>query len=481
MKLIDGVNITNKTSRENLRVANSIKTKDGITKEYISNEKRVIISNEEEVKLNLQLESDYEVATISKNDALIAWFDLKDFSGETLVDNIKFYDVNDNYKELNKDYTFKYQTIGNVPVYKENEKEPEMVEGNIWVAFNSLSELPNKNIKIGLFTDIKIGDKIEWVIEKDGFSIPEWALVIGTNCGFVAVAPTGDPSGLSSLRVDGQGSMAIPDTSPSGAIKVTEIGFWQDNSAVQDNDFQLGIYTDNSGSPGSKVGHVSGTINSQGNQWIKLECDIEISEDTDYWIAIQVDEGSVSWQIKADYQNLGINRSIDDSYYGLKSLQSTWSEESTSGVIIAIYAICEAAAPPPVVVTPDAIASTLTLLAPTVTLSPIISPAVLALTGTLQTPTYAFDFKHAVATQALTGTLQTPTYAFDFKHAVAAQALTATVQTPTYAFDCNRACYFSRCTGSSYKRGNSDLCFRFQTRCCSTSFKPFHSSAHRSF
>jgi len=79
-------------------------------------------------------------------------------------------------------------------------------------------------------------------------------------------------------------------------------------------------------------------------------------------------------------------------------------------------------------VLPSAIASTLTIQAPTVTLSPTISPTTLALAATLETSTYAFDFKHAVAAQALTGTVQTPTLAFDFKHAVAAQALSLTLQ-----------------------------------------------------
>lgn len=334
------IDITNERLRNELRATDSIDVKNGITKEYISNEKRIIISDTTKTLLNLKLESDYKVAVISKPDALIAWFLLKDFSGETLVDNIKFYDVNDNYKELNKNYTFKYETKGNVSVYNESKKEAETVKGDIWVVFNSLSELPSKNVKIGLFTDISLGDKIEWIIEKNGFDIQEWAVVSGTNAGFVTVAPSADPEGAAAL-ITGDG-VVTKDTSPATAVKITEIG-WYKNNATTSSNFEVGLYA----ADGVVVPGEAGTLlevsrtqaTGAGAGWKTVVVDWTIEPDTDYWFGVQLDgSGAIDRNLSG-----GFGRDFRGS---IPTLPNPWGGGALSDAdaIEAIYVVWSAGA-----------------------------------------------------------------------------------------------------------------------------------------
>ncbi len=71
------------------------------------------------------------------------------------------------------------------------------------------------------------------------------ALVLGTNCGFVTVAPTSDPTGTIN-DVQNTFAYASKFTSPATAIKVTEIGWYCDN-ATQEANFEVGIYDHDSG------------------------------------------------------------------------------------------------------------------------------------------------------------------------------------------------------------------------------------------
>ena len=121
------------------------------------------------------------------------------------------------------------------------------------------------------------------------------ALVIGTNAGFVKTSPSADPA-------EGGGpadtlAWANKDTSPPGAIKVTEIGWWCSN-ATQAADYDVGIYNDNSidDNPESVVGALS-TGNAKGTTagWKKVTgLNITITPNTVYWIAMQLDNTSTT-------------------------------------------------------------------------------------------------------------------------------------------------------------------------------------------
>ncbi len=116
------------------------------------------------------------------------------------------------------------------------------------------------------------------------------AIVIGTNSGFVTVAPTVDPGGTA-VQIDII-SYVSKDTSPSTAAKITEIGWWCD-TATEESNFEVGLYA----ADGAVVPNEAGTrlyhdnLNAKGTSlgWKTVSVDWDIDGDTDYWIGVQVD------------------------------------------------------------------------------------------------------------------------------------------------------------------------------------------------
>ncbi|KKK95682.1 hypothetical protein LCGC14_2670340, partial [marine sediment metagenome] len=123
------------------------------------------------------------------------------------------------------------------------------------------------------------------------------ALVVGTNCGFCATAPSADPTVSGASTNDFKN--ALKGTSPGTAVKITEIG-WYCSNATQETNFEVGIYTHNVGldRPDAVVGSLSQT-NAKGTTagWKSVAVDITISSSTIYWIAVQVDATATTTNI----------------------------------------------------------------------------------------------------------------------------------------------------------------------------------------
>lgn len=117
------------------------------------------------------------------------------------------------------------------------------------------------------------------------------ALVLGTNSGFVTVAPTTDPAGSNGTIVSA--ARVTKDTSPSTAVKITEIGWWCDTASNAAN-FEVGLYAADGvslpGEAGTRL-FVSAT-NAKGTTagWkVVTGLNWTISPSTDYWIGVQLD------------------------------------------------------------------------------------------------------------------------------------------------------------------------------------------------
>jgi len=166
------------------------------------------------------------------------------------------------------------------------------------------------------------------------------SLVLGTNCGFVTVAPTANPFGSASIR-DGYAG-ALKDVAPVGAGKITRIGWWSDNISAETN-FEVGLYTHNAGGnkPGTQL-YVSAT-NAKGTAagWKTVTVDWAIEAGTTYWIAYQIDNTSDATRI--DLASSGGTR---DSFVAAATLPATWATGSTENPIYldAVYAVWEAGA-----------------------------------------------------------------------------------------------------------------------------------------
>ena len=168
------------------------------------------------------------------------------------------------------------------------------------------------------------------------------ALVIGTNCGFVSSAPVDDPEGTSTLQDNY--AIAINDTAPEGAVKVTEIGWWCDN-ATQEANFEVAIYTDDAGHtyPKDLVGSKSDTnAKGTGAGWKRVTgLNISITAGNVYWIAVQLDDTSTSTQ--AVYDTLG-GSTARSAISGASTLNDPWGSTNTGATYRAFYAVYETAA-----------------------------------------------------------------------------------------------------------------------------------------
>ena len=169
------------------------------------------------------------------------------------------------------------------------------------------------------------------------------ALVEGTNCGFVATAPTSDPEGTGTIFIEGAAN-AMKFVSPVGATKVIEMGYYQPSNSFQTRDSQFGIYSHNAGdnNPEDLLGS-SGDVSMDTTLGWKVSgvLDIAITGETIYWVAIQHDSEIVGRQV--DFRADGAYKR--DLKTSQTSLPDPWGTTSgTAGHLMAIYAVYEVAA-----------------------------------------------------------------------------------------------------------------------------------------
>ena len=165
------------------------------------------------------------------------------------------------------------------------------------------------------------------------------ALVLGTNCGFVTVAPTSNPS-ASIVGIQNQ-AHAFKVTAPSDASKITEIGWWIDASNSGGN-YEVGLYSHDSGSdaPLTLLGSNKTNSLAGSNRWTSASVDIAITGDTIYWLVVQVDSTTSSF---TDRGTIASERR--GALGGITTLPDpTWSGGSFSDdSAVAIYALFEVA------------------------------------------------------------------------------------------------------------------------------------------
>lgn len=111
------------------------------------------------------------------------------------------------------------------------------------------------------------------------------AVTLGTNSGFVLTAPSTDPAATDNT-VDGL-SLVTKHTSPAGAIKITEIG-WYRGAGTNTANFEIGLYSDSAGVADALL-YVDRTNSSSVQGWITVSVDWTITPNTPYWLGLQMD------------------------------------------------------------------------------------------------------------------------------------------------------------------------------------------------
>jgi len=164
------------------------------------------------------------------------------------------------------------------------------------------------------------------------------ALVVGTNCGLCASAPSADPAG-SNYIIDNYGR-SVKIAVGATPITINEIGWWCD-TATEAANFEVGIYSHNAGTdkPDSLL-EVSRT-NAKGTSagWKKRGgLSWSLSANTTYWLAVQCDDTATTTNV-----NYGSITGQRYSYNtNMVTLPDTWTDTGTSSnTMLSIYGVYE--------------------------------------------------------------------------------------------------------------------------------------------
>ena len=165
------------------------------------------------------------------------------------------------------------------------------------------------------------------------------ALTLGTNCGFVTVAPTADPDGPDNLIANTR-SNALKDVAPATSAKVVEIG-WYSNGTGTDVDTDIGLYDHKYGddNPENRLSTTTTTTGADAG-WKKVTgLDISITAGVTYWLAFQCDADS---KVTDNISTGGTRIAIKTSQTSLPDPWGTSAAELDNH-LIALYAVWETA------------------------------------------------------------------------------------------------------------------------------------------
>lgn len=169
------------------------------------------------------------------------------------------------------------------------------------------------------------------------------AVTTGVNSGFVEVAPSANPV-ASSMTLDDK-AIAVKDTSPATAGKITEIGWYNNdlNSNSPATNYEIGLYDHDGGGdkPDVRLQVITGLTSAAAEGWETTVVDWEISASTIYWIAVQMDSSSPDVQV--DYTGADGLRALKNSQ---TALTAPWGTSSNQfGWTVAVYAVWDVAPP----------------------------------------------------------------------------------------------------------------------------------------
>jgi hypothetical protein len=165
------------------------------------------------------------------------------------------------------------------------------------------------------------------------------ALVIGTSCGFVTVAPVDDPVGTNAL-IDTR-MHAGRFTSPEGSNAISSMGWWCD-TATEAANYQLGIYSHDAVNdrPNARLGVTGDIAKGLDAGWKTSALAYNLVASTTYWLAVQLDNTATSTQ---DNNTATVGEKLDFSISN--SLLDPWGVSGgSSAALLGVYAVYAAAA-----------------------------------------------------------------------------------------------------------------------------------------
>jgi hypothetical protein len=175
----------------------------GNTKSYDSATSTATIKNGVTDIAKIKLDTPQVYNVIRGEDRLVAEFTIDNYADASdIFNNMEFYDLKQASKKIDRTFTYRYKVITgtrDIPYYEKvcsiieypkNETSDatsrEVCENKIkgynkenvyeWNVLDTKSTLPKGNIIIGIFTDVFVGDYVEWIPTLFGVKINEWAV-----------------------------------------------------------------------------------------------------------------------------------------------------------------------------------------------------------------------------------------------------------------------------------------------------------------
>jgi len=178
-----------------LRLNDSIEIIGKNTKYYNALEKMIIISDKDEILIQMKLISDYDKRVSPNNQTTpLANFWVEDYSNNAKwFDYTENYDMKDDYKIKNKDFIWKYKLKeteeGNYTISKINNEtglNETIIEfyndtKNTWVEFDRWRELPHKGIEIAPFANVELREHGEIIFSIEDFEVLEYTSYLVTD------------------------------------------------------------------------------------------------------------------------------------------------------------------------------------------------------------------------------------------------------------------------------------------------------------
>lgn len=256
-------------------------------KEYNAEKKEVTIKNSfglgEDIA-KVKLDTPLNVYVIPGKDRLVAQFTIENYWDKypNALKKIEFFNINKEMQKISREFKYKYAIYGDVIIEDyENDcsfydeklkynickqiKKGEHTERKIieWREVESLSELDEGNITIGIFTDVKKGDYVEWIPTIFGVKVEEWAKwTDGLNTGLISYYKLDESSGNAIDEVGGYdltniGSMTyatglIGNSAKANQSKYLVTSSHTGLSEIETGDFTVSLWanaTNQSGEP----------------------------------------------------------------------------------------------------------------------------------------------------------------------------------------------------------------------------------------
>lgn len=282
---------------------------------------------------------------VSGKDRTVIWYEFSGFDNIKMnaLKGVEFIDMREEIVDesnLELKEPFELSLIPNPNYLLPITKDYHFVylQNDEWLPYNSL-DISKENIIIGVQIDLAWGEFLDVVLNIMENKLDRHALVMGTNAGFVTVAPTGDPAATAYI-VDDR-ALAMKDTSPATAGKIVEMG-WYHSEGDDAATFELGIYSHDSGNdkPDELLWSDS-AAKGAGGVWQRMtDLDITISPETIYWLALQLDDTATQTKIDGAFTSGASKLKVS----GQTTLITPWGDSGVGNYRWTIYAVWEEAA-----------------------------------------------------------------------------------------------------------------------------------------